>query len=82
LWVETKNIPKNFCKAIINYALSNEKLCLKLLGNSEEKLQCFFLRLTLNKKTLTNIKQFSELVRNNVTDKKIKEINQVFRIIR
>ncbi|KAM3132653.1 hypothetical protein pb186bvf_015198 [Paramecium bursaria] len=76
---DTKNIPKNYCKAIITYAQKNPAICLSLLG-TEQKVQRFLEKLSKQKKDLLNIKVFSRLLQQSQNPEE-DEQNRAFRII-
>ncbi|CAD8181326.1 unnamed protein product [Paramecium pentaurelia] len=73
---DTKNITKNFSKAIISYILNDEKLIQKFI-NSEQQ-DSFISLLKSKKNQMTNIKQLRELW---IDNGKNPEFNKVFRII-
>ncbi|CAD8111045.1 unnamed protein product [Paramecium sonneborni] len=76
---DSKNIPKNYCKAIITFAQKNQQLCLEILGD-ELKVAKFIEHLTSHKKRLLNIRVFSALLRQS-EDMVQEEFNRTFRII-
>ncbi|CAD8161193.1 unnamed protein product [Paramecium octaurelia] len=73
---DTKNITKNFSKAIISYIMNNPDLLKSFFSNKQYD---DFLNLLKNKKNqMTNIKQLRDLW---VDGGKFSEFNKVFRII-
>ncbi|CAD8071826.1 unnamed protein product [Paramecium primaurelia] len=73
---DTKNITKNFSKAIISYILNNEELILQFM--KKDKYDNFIQLLKTKKNQMTNIKQLRDLW---VDGGKNPEFNKVFRII-
>ncbi|CAD8099649.1 unnamed protein product [Paramecium sonneborni] len=76
---DSKNIPKNYCKAIITFAQKNQQLCVKILGD-QLKATRFIEHLTSHKNKLLNIKVFSALLQQS-ENKTHEEFNRTFRII-
>ncbi|CAD8080135.1 unnamed protein product [Paramecium primaurelia] len=76
---DSKNIPKNYCKAIINFAQKNQQLCLKILDD-ELQVAKFIEFLSNQKKKLLNIKVFSALLQQS-EDPSLEKFNRTFRII-
>ncbi|CAK90390.1 unnamed protein product (macronuclear) [Paramecium tetraurelia] len=76
---DSKNIPKNYCKAIITFAQKNQQLCLQILGD-ELKVARFTDFLSNQKKKLLNIRVFSALLQ-QCDDPFQEEFNRTFRII-
>ncbi|CAD8093738.1 unnamed protein product [Paramecium sonneborni] len=76
---DTKNIPKNYCKAIISFASKNQALCYQILGD-QLKVVKFLERITVYKQKLLNIRIFSELLSQS-EDPDVEEFNQTFRIL-
>ncbi|CAD8152300.1 unnamed protein product [Paramecium octaurelia] len=73
---DTKNITKNFSKAIISYILNDEKLIQKFITSEQ---QDSFINILKNKKNqMTNIKQLRDMWVDNGRNP---EFNKVFRII-
>ncbi len=66
---ETKNIPKNYAKAIMTYILKNEDLIAKLLPD-EQKRKEYMNYLQTMKLAIQNIKQFKAMLQDNVNDPK------------
>lgn len=77
---DTKNIPKNYCKAIITFACKNQALCLEILKD-QLKVVKFIEKITQYKKQLLNIRIFSELLQNS-NDAEEEEFRKTFRILR
>ncbi|CAD8088591.1 unnamed protein product [Paramecium primaurelia] len=73
----TKNITKNFSKAIISYITQNKDIGLKLLDTQE--FEDFMQILKEKKNKMTNIQQLRELWV-DCEDEKLKQFNQTFRI--
>ncbi|CAD8101067.1 unnamed protein product [Paramecium sonneborni] len=73
---DTKNITKNFSKAIISYILNNEELIQKLI--TPDQFESFIALLKNKKNAMTNIKQLRDLW---VENGKNPEFNKMFRII-
>lgn len=78
---ETKNIPKNFSKAIITFVIKNGDLCRKLL-QEELVYEKFMEHLKQKKKSMSNIKHLSEMLVDTVEDETERLYNRTFRIIR
>ncbi|CAD8080692.1 unnamed protein product [Paramecium primaurelia] len=76
---DTKNIPKNYCKAIITFASKHKALCHQILGD-QLKVVKFLERITVYKKKLMNIRIFSALLSQS-EDPDEEEFNQTFRIL-
>ncbi|CAK89797.1 unnamed protein product (macronuclear) [Paramecium tetraurelia] len=76
---DTKNIPKNYCKAIITFATKHQALCHQILGD-QLKVVKFLERITVYKKKLMNIRIFSGLLSQS-EDPTEEEFNQTFRIL-
>ncbi|CAD8169002.1 unnamed protein product [Paramecium pentaurelia] len=76
---DSKNIPKNYCKAIITYAQKNQPLCREIL-KEELKVAQFIEYLTTQKKKLLNIRVFKALLQ-QCDDPLQNEFNRTFRII-
>ncbi|CAK87425.1 unnamed protein product (macronuclear) [Paramecium tetraurelia] len=76
---DTKNIPKNYCKAIITFASKNPALCHQILGD-QLKVVKFLERITVYKRKLMNIRTFSGLLSQS-EDPHEEEFNQTFRIL-
>ncbi|CAD8177053.1 unnamed protein product [Paramecium octaurelia] len=76
---DSKNIPKNYCKAIITFAQKNQQLCFQILGD-ELKVARFTDFLSNQKKKLLNIRVFSALLQ-QCDDPFQEEFNRTFRII-
>ncbi|CAD8101210.1 unnamed protein product [Paramecium sonneborni] len=76
---DTKNIPKNYCKAIITFASKNQALCQQILGD-QLKVVKFLERITVYKQKLINIRIFSGLLTQS-EDPEEEEFNQTFRIL-
>ncbi|CAD8093356.1 unnamed protein product [Paramecium sonneborni] len=74
---DTKNITKNFSKAIISYITQNKDIGLKLLDGRE--FEDFLQILKEKKNKMTNIQQLRELWV-DCNEGKIKEFNKTFRI--
>jgi hypothetical protein len=64
---ETKNIPKNFSKAIITYVIKNQHLCRRILGNDELN-EGFIEYLKKRKRIMSNIKHLSDMLIDTPTD--------------
>ncbi|CAD8093634.1 unnamed protein product [Paramecium sonneborni] len=73
---DTKNITKNFSKAIISYILNNGELIQKFI--TLDQYDGFIILLKSKKNQMTNIKQLREIW---VDNGKNPEFNKVFRII-
>ncbi|CAK86735.1 unnamed protein product (macronuclear) [Paramecium tetraurelia] len=73
---DTKNITKNFSKAIISYILNNEELILGFM--KKDQYDSFVQLLKTKKNQMTNIKQLRDLW---VDGGKNPDFNRVFRII-
>ncbi|CAD8084145.1 unnamed protein product [Paramecium primaurelia] len=73
---DTKNITKNFSKAIISYILNEKELIQKFMSN--EQYDSFIALLKNKKNQMTNIKQLRDLW---VDTGRNPEFNKVFRII-
>jgi hypothetical protein len=78
---ETKNIPKNFSKAIITFVIKNGELCKKVL-EEEELYDKFLEHLRIRKKSMSNIKHLSEMLVDCTDDPNLRKFNRAFRIIR
>ncbi|CAD8084011.1 unnamed protein product [Paramecium primaurelia] len=76
---DTKNIPKNYCKAIITFASKHQTLCHQILGD-QLKVVKFLDRITVYKKKLMNIRTFSGLLSQS-EDPVEEEFNKTFRIL-
>ncbi|CAD8183586.1 unnamed protein product [Paramecium octaurelia] len=76
---DSKNIPKNYCKAIISYAQKNQTLCQEIL-KEEIKVAKFIEYLTSQKKKSLNIRVFKALLQ-QCDDPIQDEFNRTFRII-
>lgn len=79
---DTKNITKNFSKAIISYIIQNKNIGLSILRQDNDKYDEFVCMLKKIKNNMTNIKQLRELWIDNCQDEKQREFNRTFRIIR
>lgn len=64
---ETKNIPKNFSKAIITYVIKNQELCKRVLKD-ETMYDKFLEYLKSRKRLMSNIKHMSEMLVDTVDD--------------
>jgi hypothetical protein len=65
--VETKNIPKNFTKAAITYILREPQMVKRVLP-SQPLCEKFLIQLAQVKMTISNIKQFGQMLRDDVKD--------------
>ena len=76
---DTKNVPKNFLKAILRYIKENQSTVKKFL-KTDYQFKKMITRMEVRKDKVVSIKQLRELLTPDPDNEEISNYNKVFRI--